>query len=60
LRDLRLQEVLVSYCKRIGVSKISGIVRGTFLAGHAIIGTILLTAFTSNCKNPISNQTDRV
>lgn len=31
---------------RIGTSKISGTVRGTVLAGHAIIGTILKTALS--------------
>jgi len=33
-------EVPVRYRKRIGVSKISGTVRGTFLAGHKILWTI--------------------
>lgn len=47
LHRLRWREVPVSYFNRIGVSKISGTVRGTILAGHAIIGTILRTALTS-------------
>lgn len=45
--DLRWREVPVSYFNRIGVSKISGTVRGTILAGHAIIGTILRTALSA-------------
>ena len=44
---LRWREVPVSYFNRIGVSKISGTVSGTILAGHAIIGTILRTALTA-------------
>lgn len=44
---LRWREVPVSYFNRIGVSKISGTVRGTILAGHAIIGTIVRTALTA-------------
>ncbi len=34
-------EVPVSYRRRVGVSKISGTVKGTILAGHKIIWTIL-------------------
>lgn len=37
---LRCTEVPVSYRQRIGVSKVSGTVRGTFLAGHKILWTI--------------------
>ncbi len=33
-------EVPVSYRKRVGVSKITGTIRGTFLAGHKILYTI--------------------
>jgi glycosyltransferase involved in cell wall biosynthesis len=44
LFKLRSAEVPVSYHKRIGVSKISGTIRGTLLAGHAILGTIFKTA----------------
>ncbi|WP_108883401.1 glycosyltransferase [Anderseniella sp. Alg231-50] len=47
LYELRWREVPVSYFNRIGVSKISGTVRGTILAGHAIIGTIVRTALTA-------------
>ncbi len=32
--NLRVQKVPVDYRLRIGVSKISGTLRGTFLAGH--------------------------
>ena len=37
---LNIREVPVSYRKRIGVSKISGTVKGTLLAGYKIITTI--------------------
>ncbi|CAH1000601.1 putative glycosyltransferase [Neolewinella maritima] len=37
---LRCTEVPVRYRRRIGISKISGTVRGTFLAGHKILWTI--------------------
>lgn len=37
---LKCREVPVSYRKRIGTSKISGTVKGTFLAGHKILWTI--------------------
>jgi hypothetical protein len=37
---LNCQEVPVSYRKRIGVSKISGTIKGTIKAGHKIIWTI--------------------
>ncbi|MBS1657127.1 MAG: glycosyltransferase family 2 protein [Bacteroidetes bacterium] len=39
-KKLRCTEVPVSYRRRIGVSKVSGTVRGTFLAGYKIITTI--------------------
>ncbi|MEM8652806.1 MAG: glycosyltransferase family 2 protein [Pseudomonadota bacterium] len=42
--DIRVLEVPVDYRPRIGHSKISGTIRGTILAGHAIIGTILKSA----------------
>jgi len=44
LFNLRTIEVPVSYHKRIGVSKISGTVRGTVLAGRAILCAIFQTA----------------
>lgn len=42
--SLNVREVPVDYRVRIGQSKISGTLKGTILAGHAIIGTILKTA----------------
>ena len=42
---LRVSEVPVRYRKRIGVSKISGTVSGTFKAGYKIIFTIFRYAF---------------
>jgi len=33
-------EVAVNYRQRIGVSKISGTIKGTILAGHKILWTI--------------------
>lgn len=39
-KNLRFQEVLVKYRQRIGVSKVSGTVKGTILAGYKIIKTI--------------------
>lgn len=38
---LKTTEVAVNYRKRIGFSKISGTIKGTVLAGHKIITTIL-------------------
>ena len=37
---LKCTEVPVSYRKRIGLSKVSGTLKGTFLAGHKILWTI--------------------
>ncbi|MFM7204432.1 MAG: glycosyltransferase family 2 protein [Myxococcota bacterium] len=39
-KGLRIVEVPVSYRKRVGVSKISGTLRGTALAGHKILTTL--------------------
>jgi hypothetical protein len=39
-QKLRCKEVAVQYRKRIGVSKISGTVKGTVLAGYKILYTI--------------------
>lgn len=39
-QGFRCTEVPVSYRKRIGVSKVSGTIRGTILAGHKILWTI--------------------
>ena len=40
-RGLRCVEVPVRYRQRIGVSKVSGTVKGTIMAGYKIIGTII-------------------
>ena len=40
-RGLRVAEVAVSYRKRVGVSKITGTVKGTVLAGYKILWTVL-------------------
>ena len=45
LKNLNILEVPTDYRARIGHSKISGTVRGTILAGHAILGTIAKTAW---------------
>ena len=39
-RGLRSTEVPVNYRKRIGVSKVTGTVKGTVMAGYKIITTI--------------------
>jgi glycosyltransferase involved in cell wall biosynthesis len=39
-QKLRCEEVAVTYRKRIGVSKVSGTIKGTILAGYKIILTI--------------------
>ncbi|MCH8331999.1 MAG: glycosyltransferase family 2 protein, partial [Bacteroidetes bacterium] len=39
-RKFRTKEVAVNYKKRIGVSKISGTIKGTLMAGYKIIWTI--------------------
>jgi hypothetical protein len=44
-KGLRCTEVPVRYRKRIGVSKISGTVKGTVLAGYKIISTIIRYSF---------------
>jgi hypothetical protein len=38
---LKIKEVPVTYRKRIGVSKISGTIKGSILAGYKIIKTII-------------------
>lgn len=37
---LKCTEIPVKYRKRIGISKVSGTIKGTFLAGHKILWTI--------------------
>jgi hypothetical protein len=39
-KNIKSQEVPVSYRRRIGVSKVSGTVKGTIMAGYKIIFTI--------------------
>jgi hypothetical protein len=39
-QQLKTTEVPVNYRKRVGVSKVSGTVKGTFLAGHKILWTL--------------------
>lgn len=54
--NLRIKEVPVDYRVRIGKSKISGTVRGTVLAGHAIIGTILRTALAERQRKAAGHR----
>ena len=42
---VRAIEVPVSYKKRIGVSKITGTVKGTVLAGWKILSTVFIVRF---------------
>lgn len=44
-KKLRTTEVPVNYKKRIGVSKVSGTVKGTIMAGYKIIWTLIRYAF---------------
>lgn len=45
-QGLRVVEVPVSYRKRVGVSKITGTVRGTVLAGYKILTTVVRYAWS--------------
>lgn len=45
-RGLRMQEIPAGYRRRVGVSKISGTIRGVVLAGAYILGTIAWEALT--------------
>lgn len=47
-QNLRCAEIPVHYRKRIGVSKISGTVKGVILAGWYILGTIAIEALKRN------------
>ncbi|MGB0839837.1 MAG: glycosyltransferase family 2 protein [Chitinophagales bacterium] len=48
-RGLKSTEVAVNYRRRkAGKSKVSGTIRGTFLAGHKILWTIFREAFSKN------------
>jgi len=44
-QDLKMIEVPVDYKKRIGISKVSGTVKGTIMAGYKIIWTLMKYAF---------------
>jgi len=44
-QKLRIKEIPVDYRRRIGKSKISGTIKGTFLAGEKIIRTIFKYRF---------------
>ncbi len=44
LHGLPADEVPVSYRKRVGISKVSGTIRGVFGAGYKILSTIFLSA----------------
>lgn len=52
-RGLRIVEVPVSYRKRVGVSKISGTLRGTALAGHKILTTLYRLRRQGEPKRPL-------
>jgi len=49
-RNLRITEVPVSYRKRIGVSKVTGTLRGVFGAGYKILATIFIYGLQSYRK----------
>jgi len=51
-RGLRVAEVPVSYRKRVGVSKITGTVRGTVLAGWKILSTVLRHSRGARASSP--------
>ena len=51
---LAVKDVAVDYRPRIGHSKISGTLRGTILAGHAILGTIFRTALQDYRRKRVS------
>ena len=53
---LKCAEIPVHYRKRIGVSKISGTLRGVILAGWYILGTIFLEAVKG--KKPIPRESE--
>jgi hypothetical protein len=38
---LKIKEIAVAYRKRIGISKVSGTLKGTILAGYKILATII-------------------
>ncbi|MGC9260092.1 MAG: TIGR04283 family arsenosugar biosynthesis glycosyltransferase [Phycisphaerae bacterium] len=50
-RGLRCQEIPVSYRRRIGVSKISGTIRGVIGAGMGILGMIAKEALSTSARH---------
>ena len=46
-QKLKYVEIPVHYKKRIGVSKVSGTMKGTIMAGYKILGWIFKYSFTS-------------
>lgn len=46
-QGLKTTEVPVNYRKRIGVSKVSGTMKGVFMAGYKILGLLLIYSFAS-------------
>lgn len=50
-QGLRVTEVPVSYRKRVGVSKITGTLRGTVLAGYKILFTVLRHSIGGRSKS---------
>ena len=51
-RGLAVREVPVSYRKRIGVSKITGTLYGTFMAGYKILWTVLRYSLQRHVDGP--------
>jgi glycosyltransferase involved in cell wall biosynthesis len=58
-RGLRVTEVPVSYRRRVGVSKITGTVRGTLRAGRKILWTVLRHALAPRRAAPGPGPTPR-
>jgi hypothetical protein len=58
--NLRIQEIPVSYRKRIGTSKISGTITGSIKAGSKILYTIAKYGRVRKQGNPVlrANATD--
>lgn len=57
IHKLKCSEISVGYKKRIGVSKITGTLKGTVKAGYKILGTIFwLWLLSFGSKNSVSKQ----
>ncbi len=57
---IRTTEVPVDYRRRVGVSKISGTLKGTLLAGHKILHTIFkYKFFRPPARRPVHSMPDR-